>query len=66
MPPENGAVLLRIRHGPELREGSLRWSSPGTVEVEMGESDRGVAPGQFAVFYSGDVCLGAGKILEID
>ena len=36
----------------------------GRLEVKMDEPDRGVAAGQFAVFYDGDVCLGGGMIAE--
>lgn len=63
-PPSDGEVLLRIRHGPELLTGTIAWTSSATLRVEMNRSDRGVAAGQFAVFYHGDVCLGAGKILQ--
>jgi tRNA-specific 2-thiouridylase len=34
------------------------------LKVKMSDSDSGIAPGQFAVFYDGDVCLGGGVILE--
>jgi tRNA-specific 2-thiouridylase len=35
-----------------------------TLEVTMDRPDRGIAPGQFGVLYDGDVCLGAGMILD--
>jgi tRNA (5-methylaminomethyl-2-thiouridylate)-methyltransferase len=63
-PPGNDSVLVKIRHGPELTSARLRWLDDNTVEVTMERSDRGVAPGQFAVLYDGEVCLGSGTILE--
>jgi tRNA U34 2-thiouridine synthase MnmA/TrmU len=30
--------------------------------VTLDRVDKGLAPGQFAAFYDGDVCLGAGAI----
>ncbi len=34
------------------------------LRVKMSDSDSGIAPGQFAVFYDDEVCLGGGIILE--
>jgi tRNA-uridine 2-sulfurtransferase len=55
---------LRIRHGGELigvKESEI--SKDGRMEIEMIEEQRGVAPGQSAVFYSSKgECLGGGVI----
>jgi len=65
--PEFPARLtLKLRHGPKLI-GALVRPLPGDgslerLEIEMDESDRGLAPGQFAVLYDGDVCLGGAMI----
>jgi tRNA U34 2-thiouridine synthase MnmA/TrmU len=33
------------------------------ANVKLEESDQGLAAGQFAVFYDGEICLGGGVIL---
>jgi tRNA U34 2-thiouridine synthase MnmA/TrmU len=33
-------------------------------KVKIDKPDRGIAPGQFAVFYAGDYCLGAAVIVD--
>jgi len=66
--PSRADLTLKIRHGPQLHRCSVTpcEASGGAehMEVEMETADRGVAPGQFAVFYDDQVCLGGGKILE--
>ncbi|MFW5688294.1 MAG: tRNA 2-thiouridine(34) synthase MnmA [Spirochaetota bacterium] len=61
-PPEDGAVKLKIRHGPALIGATLDWIGDDEIRVTMDRPDRGVAPGQFAVFYHDETCLGSGKI----
>ena len=55
-------LLIKIRHGPDLTASTIKWLHPECLQVTMDSPDRGVAPGQFAVFYYGDICLGAGVI----
>jgi tRNA-specific 2-thiouridylase len=64
---DGGDLSLKLRHGPErvgcrVSAGAVNLEKAKRLSVWMDSSDRGVAPGQFAVFYHGDVCLGAGKI----
>ncbi|XP_052283082.1 mitochondrial tRNA-specific 2-thiouridylase 1-like isoform X2 [Dreissena polymorpha] len=41
---------------------TLTLSGGNSVIISLDEPKRAVAPGQFAVFYDGEVCLGGGKI----
>ena len=60
--PAGDRLTLKLRHGPRLNSCSIRWLSPERLEVTMDEGDKGVAPGQFAVFYEDDICLGGARI----
>jgi tRNA-specific 2-thiouridylase len=60
-PPRSAELSVRVRHGPTLRRAVLELEGErGRVRLE--EGDRGIAPGQFAVFYEGEVCLGSALI----
>ena len=61
-PPDAGRLFVKIRHGPALTGAAVEWLGEDALKVTMETADRGVAPGQFAVFYSDEVCLGCGKI----
>ena len=61
-PPERDSLGVKLRHGPEIAGCTVSPAGPGALHVRLESPDRGIAPGQFGVFYSGDVCLGAGSI----
>ena len=57
-------VEIRIRHGGKLISAEVKkvngqWSD---VKCSLREPQRGVAPGQSAVFYRNEVCIGGGII----
>lgn len=63
-PPANGRYTVKLRHGPALIPAALSWTGDDEIRLRLDRSDRGVAPGQFAVIYDGEVCLGSGTIVE--
>jgi tRNA-specific 2-thiouridylase len=62
--PEPGVHLLaRFRHRQPLQEVAS-WSVQGDhMILNMKEPQRAITPGQFAVLYSGQECLGGGVLV---
>lgn len=61
--PENGSNLkLKLRHGPKMSDCTIYHLSDGKIDIKMNEFDQGIARGQFAIFYDGEICLGGGII----
>jgi tRNA-specific 2-thiouridylase len=76
--PTKRELDVKIRHGKssfsckiemnkkvaqKVSKAKKYSSNNKIVRVSLKKPIHGVAPGQFAVFYDGDVCLGGGKII---
>jgi tRNA U34 2-thiouridine synthase MnmA/TrmU len=57
-------LSVKLRHGPKEYPCEVKLLDDGKLEAKLDGFDRGIAPGQFAVFYDGDICLGGGVISD--
>lgn len=62
VPPDGTRARVRIRYQHAGADATLHPHADGGVEVRFDEPQSAVAPGQLAVFFSGDRCLGGGEI----
>ena len=61
--PKIKILHVKIRHGPKLYKCTIKFRKNQKIaDVKIKGRDQGLAPGQFAVFYDGKVCLGGGVI----
>lgn len=61
-------LQFKVRHGPGFLSGRLEIDGADATRgiVELSRPERGIADGQFAVFYLDDECIGSGIIQRID
>jgi len=60
--PEEENLRVKIRHGARFFNSQVNFLDKNAAEVLLDKPDRGIAPGQFAVFYNDEFCLGGGVI----
>ena len=64
--PQEGAQLMaKFRYRQEDKPVTLHFIDDDTILLTFKEPYKAVTPGQAAVLYDGDVCLGGGLILDI-
>lgn len=61
-PPTKKDLQVKLRHGKQLYNCTVNSLGDGRWGITLAQDDQGIAPGQFAVFYENDMCLGAGVI----
>jgi tRNA-5-taurinomethyluridine 2-sulfurtransferase len=61
--PSQQELLVKLRHGSQKYPCILNHNED-TALVKIPEQDQGIAPGQFAVFYDNEICLGSGIIRQ--
>ncbi|MBI2463358.1 tRNA 2-thiouridine(34) synthase MnmA [Candidatus Peregrinibacteria bacterium] len=60
--PEKTELSVKLRHGPKKYNAHIKWLPDGMAKIVIDGNDQGIASGQFAVFYDGEICLGSGII----
>ncbi|MFH1283978.1 MAG: tRNA 2-thiouridine(34) synthase MnmA [Candidatus Peregrinibacteria bacterium] len=62
--PARKNLKVKLRHGPYFHNAALNFISENKAEVTLDSDDQGIAPGQFAAFYDGEICLGSATIAD--
>lgn len=60
---EKTELQVKLRHGAMIYDCEFYLKESGEAELILNADDQGIAPGQFAVLYDGELCLGAGVIV---
>lgn len=63
LPVNKNSFEVKLRHGAQRYHCTVQHNEVGAT-VTLAGRDQGIAPGQYAVFYDGDVCVGSAVITQ--
>lgn len=61
-PEPKTKISIKLRHGPKEYPSKISSLKENFLDVKIDGQDQGIAPGQFAVIYEKNLCLGSGII----
>lgn len=61
--PIHDKVMVKLRHGAQAHEATISFGTADQMQLHLNNNDQGIAPGQFAVLYQNNECLGSGVII---
>lgn len=62
---DNGNLTAKFRYRQADVKINIKWLSEDKLEITTTEPSKAITPGQFAVIYDGEYCLGGGIIDEV-
>jgi len=65
-PTKKQSAEANIRYNQTPQPATIYPPQEGRLKISFDKPFQGVSPGQFCVFYKGEVCLGGGRITEIN
>jgi len=64
LPKKKEKVMAKVRYRQRLARATLFPPKKDQLRLVFDQAQRAVTPGQFAVFYKNEVCLGGGRIIK--